>query len=83
MPAITISPGNVAWANSGALATNEDWQVRSGTVIVRTGTAPAADSEDGILLRAGSIAQFNTGETVHYRGSSGYEACRIWREPRP
>lgn len=80
MPWIDVE--NTAYGAAVTLATNEDWQVRIGKVLV---TTQAGAGDGGVLLDPDgvSVMQFNSGEQVFVRLAPFQTAARVWREPRP
>lgn len=75
MPMLNITRTSTHTA-AGALATDENWEVRKGTVYLTRG--PVADPKDGQLLGPGDIFEFSAGDDPQYR--TELDEAQIWRE---
>lgn len=75
MPMLTINRTE-AHQTAAALASDENWEVREGTVFLTRG--PVSDKGDGQILGLGDVFEFSAGDVPTYR--TDLPTAKIWRE---
>lgn len=72
-----ITDATTEWKSAGALTENVIFQVKSGSVLLTTHSAPTGSM--GLRLEAGDREMFYSGRTVRYRriGSSPAVIARV------
>ena len=70
-----ISDASTIWSALLALATDEIWQTRQGSVFVTTTASPALD--DGLALHEFHAVQLSAGSEVRYRKEGSADALIV------